>query len=314
MVSIVIPNYNAFELLKKCIISIKEKTKEDIEIIIVDNASKDLDMDYINNLENVKFIYLDKNYGFSKAVNEGILNSNSEYIILLNNDTEIEFGFVEKLLEQIKSDEHIFSVSSKMIDYRNRKIIDDAGDEYSIVGWTKKVGNGKSIDKFVKPRKIFSSCAGAAIYRKRIFEEIGYFDESFFAYLEDVDICYRANINGYKNVFCPDAIVYHVGRATSGSKHNDFKVKLSARNNIYLVVKNMPILQLILNVPFLCIGFFVKYLFFLKKGLGKSYLLGIKEALLSIKKIQKPKFKFKNIINYLIIELRLIANLFLYFI
>lgn len=314
MVSIVIPNYNAFELLKKCIISIKEKTKEEIEIIIVDNASKDLDMDYINNLENVKFIYLDKNYGFSKAVNEGILNSNSEYIILLNNDTEIEFGFVEKLLEQIKSDEHIFSVSSKMIDYRNRKIIDDAGDEYSIVGWTKKVGNGKSIDKFVKPRKIFSSCAGAAIYRKRIFEEIGYFDESFFAYLEDVDICYRANINGYKNVFCPDAIVYHVGSATSGSKHNDFKVKLSARNNIYLVVKNMPILQLILNVPFLCIGFFVKYLFFLKKGLGKSYLLGIKEALLSIKKIQKPKFKFKNIINYLIIELRLIANLFLYFI
>ncbi len=314
MVSIVIPNYNAFELLKKCIISIKEKTNEDIEIIIVDNASKDLDIDYINNLENVKFIYLDKNYGFSKAVNEGILNSNSEYIILLNNDTEIEFGFVEKLLEQIKSDEYIFSVSSKMIDYRNRKIIDDAGDEYSIVGWTKKVGNGKSIDKFVKPRKIFSSCAGAAIYRKKIFEEIGYFDESFFAYLEDVDICYRANINGYKNIFCPDAIVYHVGSATSGSKHNDFKVKLSARNNIYLVVKNMPILQLILNLPLLCIGFFVKYLFFLKKGLGKSYLLGIKEALLSIKKIQKPKFKFKNIINYLRIELRLIANLFLYFI
>src|SRR5690606_7839635 len=105
-------------------------------------------------------------------------------------------------------------------------IIDNAGDELTILGWAYKGGDGFPSEAFNKQRTIFSACAGAAIYRREVFEEIGYFDEEFFAYLEDVDIGFRANLHGYKNVFCPTAEVEHIGSATSGSKYNDFKVRI----------------------------------------------------------------------------------------
>ena len=116
-------------------------------------------------------------------------------------------------------------------------------------------------------KKIFAACGGAAIYRRKIFEEIGFFDEEHFAYLEDIDIGYRAKIYGYHNVFEPSAIVYHAGSASSGSKYNEFKVNFSSRNSVYIVRKNMPLFQIVVNLPFLAVGFLIKTLFFVKKGL-----------------------------------------------
>ncbi len=118
--------------------------------------------------------------------------------------------------------------------------------------------------------KFFTSCAGAAIYRKKIFEKIGYFDEEHFAYLEDIDVGYRARINGYENWYAPKAIVYHIGSGTSGSRYNHFKTRYSSRNNIYLIYKNMPFLQILLNLPFLILGFGMKILFFTQKRNGKG--------------------------------------------
>ena len=102
--------------------------------------------------------------------------------------------------------------------------MDDAGDEYTILGWTCKVGDGKSPDLYTSERETFSACAGAAIYRKDILDKLKYFDENFFAYMEDVDISYRARIWGYKCVYCPEAVVYHLGSGTSGSRYNEFKI------------------------------------------------------------------------------------------
>ena len=107
----------------------------------------------------------------------------------------------------------------------------------------------------MRRRVIFASCAGADIYRKKVFEKIGYFDEEHFAYLEDIDVGYRARIFGYENWYVPAALVYHVGSGTSGSRYNQFKTRYSSRNNIYLIYKNMPVLQIILNLPFLVPGF-----------------------------------------------------------
>ena len=112
-------------------------------------------------------------------------------------------------------------------------------------------------EKYQKCDRIFSACAGAAIYRKELLEKIGLFDEAHFAYLEDVDVGYRANLYGYRNLFAPDAAVYHVGSAVSGSRHNPFKVELTARNNLYLIYKNMPPLQLLINLPFLLLGILI---------------------------------------------------------
>lgn len=161
----------------------------------------------------------------------------------------------------------IFSVSSRIIQLHHKELMDDAGDMYSLLGWAFQRGVGQPVAGYKKPCRVFAACAAAAIYRREVFEEIGYFDESHFAYLEDVDVGYRARIYGYDNVYCPAAELYHVGSGTSGSKYNSFKVKLAARNNLYLNYKNMPLLQLLFNLPFLLIGTGIKYLFFKKWAL-----------------------------------------------
>jgi GT2 family glycosyltransferase len=113
---------------------------------------------------------------------------------------------------------------------------------------------------------------------------------------------------GYKNVYCSGAEVYHIGSATSGSKHNAFKVKLAARNNIYVILKNMPIIQVIISLPFLLLGVIIKYIFFRKKGLGEEYAQGIKEAFINRKSIEKIKYSNKNLFNYFKVYWILVAN------
>lgn len=313
MISIIIPNYNGEQYLFKCLDRIVKSTTLTYEIIIIDNDSKDSSYKWIaQDYPYIIFKRLNKNYGFSRAVNEGIKLAQGEYVLLLNNDTEIQEGFLETLLICIESNPKIFSVCSQMIQYDNPSLIDDAGDGYNLLGWAYKRGDGKLVDFYKHTEQVFSACAGAALYRKSVFEEIGYFDENFFAYMEDVDISYRALIHGYKNMYCPEAKVLHIGSATSGSKYNEFKVKLAARNNIYVPYKNMPLVQLIINLPFLIIGYVVKYLFFLKKGFGKAYLEGFKEGILTLNKVKKVPFKWRYLKNYVYIEWLLIKNTFSY--
>ncbi|MBP3888342.1 MAG: glycosyltransferase family 2 protein, partial [Cellulosilyticum sp.] len=209
MISIVIPNYNGEKNLKACLNSIREQVDVTYEIIIIDNASIDSDYEWVKVQPDIMFKQLSRNFGFSKAVNEGIKLSRGEYVLLLNNDTVLEPNFLKEIRQAIEMDHKIFAVSSKMISYQDRSIIDDAGDEYTLLGWTLKCGDGKPVEAYTKPREVFSACAGAALYRKSIFDEIGYFDEHFFAYMEDVDISYRARTYGYKNTYCPTAHVYH---------------------------------------------------------------------------------------------------------
>ena len=148
------------------------------------------------------------------------------------------------------------------------------------------------------------------MYRKSLLLELGMFDDNFFAYMEDVDLAIRSRVYGYKNLLCPDAVVYHIGSATSGSRYNEFKVRLAARNNVWVVYKNLPIPLKIVNFIFLFFGFLIKYLFFKKKGFGSTYMSGIREGLSSRSKIDKVKFKSKNTKNYFKIEYRLIINTF----
>jgi Predicted glycosyltransferases len=307
--SIIIPNFNGKQFLKTCLDSISKQNYSSYDIIIVDNASSDGSVQYISeNYPEFALIQNGDNRGFAAAVNQGIMISSSEYIFLLNNDVELEPDCISNLIKCIEKDKNTFAVSSKMVQYTDRNKMDDAGDEYTIFGWTRKVGDGKSPDLYTTERETFSACAGAALYRKSILDEIGYFDENFFAYMEDVDISYRARIRGYKCVYCPEAVVYHIGSGTSGSKYNEFKIKSAARNNVYVPYKNMPWPQLALNVIFLLTGYLIKYLFFFRKRQGNIYLNGLREGFSSLRKLERTKYENKNFINYLKIEWLLVKN------
>ena len=310
-VSVVTPNYNGKKFLKNYFKSLNLDKEYIGEVIIVDNASGDGSVEYIKNTKfeyDVRLIENSENLGFAPAVNQAISKAKNEYIFSLNNDTEIEKGTIKALINLIESDEEIFSVQAKMLQYGDKNIIDDVGDDYNLLGWTKKRGEGRSSAEYMEVSEIFSSCAGAALYRKSLLDKYGAFDSKFFAYMEDVDLALRARINGYKNLYCPDALVYHIGSATSGSRYNEFKVKLAARNNVWIVYKNIPIPFKIINFIFLFFGFLIKYIFFLKKGFGPQYLQGIREGLNRRNELEKVKFRGKNFKNYFKIEYRLIIN------
>ena len=309
-VSVVTPNYNGVKFLKNYFNSLNQDSEFIGEVIIIDNGSDDSSLDYIqeNNFNfPVVVIKNDENLGFAPAVNQGILKSKYDYIFSLNNDTEIEKGSIKAMLDLIQED-GVFSVQAKMLQSGNKQLIDDAGDEYNLLAWTKKIGENQNSDNYLEVFEIFSSCAGAALYKKSVLEEIGSFDDNFFAYMEDVDLAIRSQIYGYRNLLCPDAIVYHIGSATSGSRYNEFKVKIAARNNVWTVYKNLPIPLKIINFIFLFFGFLIKYIFFLKKGFGSIYLSGLKDGLNTKNKLNKVSFKKSNLKNYFRLEYKLIIN------
>lgn len=313
-ITVVIPNYNGQRFLKDCLLALQHQTEPEFDTIVVDNGSTDASLTQLKEFPNVQVIRFEENKGFCTAVNAGIKASKTPYVVLLNNDTKVFPDFLEQLRKSIEQSEDVFSVSSKMLMMSDERKIDDAGDFYSALGWAFGRGKGKEAKKYVCRDRIFAASGGASIYRRAVFEKIGYFDENHFAYLEDIDIGYRANIYGYKNYFEPKAKVLHYGSGFSGSKYNEFKVKLSAKNSIYIIGKNMPLLQIIINIPFLVAGFFIKYLFFMKKGMGKTYLKGIGTGLkLTFSKEgrrNKIPFFWENITNYIRIQFELWINIF----
>ena len=191
-------------------------------------------------------------------------------MILLNNDTEVFQDFVERLYEGICKRKNAFACSAKLISYQERDKIDDAGNYYNMLGWAFARGKGKPVSEFETSDRIFAACAGAAIYRREFLEKTGLFDEEHFAYLEDTDIGYRARLLGYENWYEPSAKVYHVGSGTSGSRYNLFKIRYSSRNNIYLIYKNMPVLQILLNLPAFILGFSAKLVFLHRRDTEKN--------------------------------------------
>jgi glycosyltransferase len=322
--TIVIPNYNGAHFLEKCMPALLSQSRQDFSILFVDNASKDDSEKQIRywmeqDPERIFLIQNTENTGFATAVNQGILwakEHGSSYALLLNNDTEVAPDFVEKLLlfmeEKEKKGEKVFALSSKMVKMHDPSLMDDAGDELCLLGFPFQRGLEDEASRWTKAEKVFSACGGASLYSIPLLEETGLFDEKHFAYLEDVDLSFRAQWKGYSVYYCPTALCKHVGSGTSGGKYSDFKVELSARNSIFLLYKNFPLGLKILNfLPFL-LGILIKALYFQKKGYGKAYQKGIFKGLKERKEMKKVDFRGVPLGRMLAIELRLFKNCFVY--
>lgn len=314
--SIVIPNLNGAGWLRDSIESIYAQTEQDFELIVIDNASTDESLAIARSYQgraHYTLVENSTNTGFSAAVNAGIRLAQGEFVVLFNNDAFAEPDWLAQLLAMAQTDEKIFAVQSLMIRHFERDICDDAGDYVTLFGWACKRGDGMYWRRYQKPCRIFSACGGASLYRKSILDEIGLFDELFFAYFEDVDISWRANSLGYKNMYCPAAKCYHICGATTGAvRYNEFKSVQSGRNSLLLPYKNMPLLMLLLNLPALALGYLLKILVFGLRGFWTPYIKGAKEAFAAMPRIQKPKFRLRNLPNYILIELWLTVDVFRY--
>ncbi|WP_242839310.1 glycosyltransferase family 2 protein [Oribacterium sp. P6A1] len=321
---IVIPNYNGLRFLDDCMAAIDAQTVTDFLTLVVDNGSGEEDRIWLKKWHEKdpvrrKLLLNKDNLGFSGAVNQGInwaLDHDIAYTLLLNNDTKIDPDFVKSLEKKMDSDAtgRIFALSSKMIKMHDNSVMDDAGDQYTVLGWQFQRGldEPSSLQLWNRESETFSACAGAAMYRTSAFKVVGLFDENHFAYLEDIDVCFRARLYGFKVLYCPEAVVQHVGSGTSGSKYNEFKVRLSARNSVYLLYKNLPAFMVILNILPILAGYLIKQLFFFKKGFGKAYFSGLMEGIRKAKSLKRAKLNEVPPMRYLTLELKLITATFEY--
>ncbi len=242
LVSVVIPNWNGKRFLAGCLDSLLKQKYEHVEVIIVDNGSKDGSVEFLQeNYPQVRLLTFENNTGFSPAVNRGIRESKGEFVALLNNDTVVDPMWLSELVRIMHEHPEIGSAGCKMLAYDDHKLLDGAGDGYRRGGLPGRIGHReRDTGRFDLPRYILGACGGAAMYRQELFEAIGYLDDDYFAYLEDVDFGLRAQNAGYKCYYVPTAIVYHLGCGTTGSGYSPLVVRLSSQNNLNTIVKNIP--------------------------------------------------------------------------
>jgi len=242
-VAIVVPNWNGADLLRECIDSLLDQTYKDTSIVIVENGSIDSSMDILNKYGNkIKVLRQEINLGFAGGVNVGIkyaLENGAEYVGLFNNDAVAKDDWVEKLVKSLDRNPKLGIVTSKIL-IEGKGILDSTGDWYTTTGMPFPRGRGETDSgQYDKLTDVFGASGGASLYRVKLFEDVGFFDEDFFAYYEDVDISFRAQLRSWKVMYQPAAIAYHKLSATS-SKMGYFAIRQSAKNFWFLYIKNVP--------------------------------------------------------------------------
>lgn len=311
MISIVIPTYNGIKHFKTCFDSLFSQTYKDFKVVLVDNGSSDNSVEYTRKYyPQIELVELGINYGFTGAVNEGIKYSLKDekvsHIVLLNNDIECKEDFLEEMLNGF-IDKSIGSVACKMMNYYKRNIFDDTGDFIKLIGSPYARGHGEE-DKgqYDKPEFVFGACAGAVAYKKDVFESVGFFDEDFFAYYEDVDFSFRLQLAGFKSYYNPKAICYHKRGATSGFS-SGWQTMMCEKNLIALRIKNYPMILYLKYTPLFIVGRLKRYYGFLRAkqydvlwGALKGYMFGLllfPKSLIKRKKVQSLKKVDSKYIN-----------------
>jgi GT2 family glycosyltransferase len=243
---VVVPNWNGLDFLAECLNSLIVQSACNFSITVVDNGSTDGSRELVQNqYPSVKLIMRDKNYGFTGGTNPGIQDAiagGAEYVALFNNDAVADKNWLQFLVETADQDHHLGSVTSKILQVGAERKIDSTGDFYSIWGLPFPRGRDE-IDQGQfdsdDQRLVFAGTGGATLFRTRMLCEIGLFDQDFFAYYEDIDLGFRAQLSGWKAAYEPRALVCHRVHATS-SRIPNFTRYHAHKNAIYVYHKNMP--------------------------------------------------------------------------
>lgn len=249
-VLITILTYNSASVINECLLSLQKITYpvSDFKILVIDNASADNTLDLVRqNFPEAEIINNEKNLGFAAGNNIGFeyaANNNFDYIYLLNDDTEVEPNFLEKVVAAVKSDEKIASVQSKLLLHHDKSKINSLGNEIHYLGFGYAGGNGEA-DYDVKRREITYSSGAAVLYDVKKVTEVGYFNPEFFMYHEDLDLGWRIRLYGYKNILEPASVVYHKYKFLKSIK----KFYYMERNRYLVVFQNYKIATLLLLLP-----------------------------------------------------------------
>jgi GT2 family glycosyltransferase len=253
-VTAVVLTYDGRQLLDIILPSLMSQRYRDFDVLVVDNGSRDGTGAHVRERwPEVRLIEIPDNVGVAAALNRGLRAVSSEYVALLNNDVELEPDWLGELVRVLDEHPEAASATGKLLNFYRRTELDGAGDLMRWSGAASHRGFGEpDSGRYNSPAEVFSPCAGAALYRRRAFEDVGLFDEDFFAYLEDIDWGFRAQLAGYAARYDPAAVAYHIGGATTARASRRY-VALLRRNQILVVAKDYPLGALVRHAPKLVI-------------------------------------------------------------
>ncbi|MBA4416371.1 MAG: glycosyltransferase family 2 protein [Syntrophus sp. (in: bacteria)] len=312
MVSILIVNYNGIDFIEDCLNSLERQTFKDFEVIIVDNGSADCSLTRLNAFlaDNpisypFRVVPLSENIGFSGGNKAALGHANGEFVALLNNDTEPDEKWLEKLMEGMGNDPAIGICASRLIVYQS-DIVDSAGDGYSTALKGFKRGEGRNENAYDNNEYVFGACAGAALYRRRMIKEIGFLDEDFFLIYEDTDLNFRAQLGGWKVLFVPMAVVWHKVRSSIGVM-SDSAVYYSLRNSELVRIKDVPACVFIICMPEFLINLFAEFVYFvIKHKKFRLYCKAKRDALRMFPKMYRKRkaiMKSRRVDNRYILDI-----------
>ena len=279
-ISVIIVNWNGRRFLDDCLGALRRQSFGDFETILVDNGSSDGSADYVRGqFPEVKFVALSENRGFTGGNIAGYEIAGGGLIALLNNDTEADRDWLAAMYEASLQYPDAGSFASRMMYFDHRERIENCGFDLGISGTTVDLGRNESHNiAWGAAREVFGACAGAAVYRRSMLEDIGFLDPDFFAVYEDVDLSFRAQLRGYRCIYVPKAIVFHRYRATLGALSGR-QVFYSQRNIELAYFKNMPTDLFLRSGPQRLLYEVGATLHFVKLGHGYSFLRGKLSAL-----------------------------------
>ncbi len=239
LVSVVITNWNGAHFLPGCLDSLRRQDYTPLEIVVADNASSDGSRNLLTErYPDVTLVALPENRGFTGACNAGMIAAKGDIVVLLNNDTEADPGWVSAIVDTFARHPEAGIVASKMLLFDRRDHFHTAGDLFRVDGrlfnrgvWERDEG------QYDREEYVFSACGGSAAYRHAMLDEIGLLDDDFFFSCEDMDLAWRAQLAGYRCVYQPAAVVYHCLAATGGGITASYH---DGRNVIWLLIKNYP--------------------------------------------------------------------------
>ncbi len=280
-VSLIIPNWNGLAHLRECLDSVAFQTLRPAETLLVDNGSTDASVSFVREeYPWVTVIPLDRNRGFAAAVNRGIAAGVTPYVALLNNDTKLDPLWLKELLRALRETPDAGMAACKMLDFFHPGNIDGAGDILTRSGAPFTRGSGEPDDgRYSQPEFLFGACAGAALYRRKLFQTIGAFDEDFVSYYEDVDLCYRAQLAGWRCLYVPTAVCYHKRGATANALPH-YPVRMQERNLLALYVKNYPPGALFRKGPVIVASRIRRLYRNVREGEGRPALTGFLEGMM----------------------------------
>lgn len=289
-VTVVIVNWNSGSLLADCLQHLALQTVKPKKIVVIDNFSSDDSISHIEHSEHIEILLMQSNLGFAAANNYVLQQCTTEFIALLNPDAFPAPNWLEKLLSAAEAYPESASFGSRQIRHENTQVLDGIGDSYHMSGLVWRAGYGaKNQDHSLNPCEIFSPCAAAALYRTKVLQELGGFDEDFFCYVEDIDLGFRLRLAGHKSYYVPEASVRHIGSATTGGSGSDFSVYHGHRNLIYAYIKNMPGALFWLLLPLHLLLNLVTIAVFTRRGQCKLILRAKRDAFLGLRQAWRKR-------------------------